>query len=82
MLGALTYRITPKVAPEVERSRTIKEATVKRYYYQSHGRLKQHLHTFLTASNVAKRLNPVRGGAKVGHKAVARSGVKPDYFRG
>jgi hypothetical protein len=40
---------------QVERmNRTIKEATVKRYYYQSHDHLK--LHTFLTAYNFAKRL--------------------------
>jgi hypothetical protein len=37
-------------------NRTIKEATMKRYYYQSHDHLKQHLHTLLTAYNFAKRL--------------------------
>jgi hypothetical protein len=47
---------------QVERmNRTIKEATVKRYYYQSHDHLKQHLHTFLTAYNFAKRLKTPKG---------------------
>ena len=42
-------------------NRTIKEATVKRYYYQSHDHLKQHLHTFLVAYNFAKRLKTLKG---------------------
>jgi hypothetical protein len=47
---------------QVERmNRTIKEATVKRYYYQSHDHLKQHLHTFLTAYNFAKHLKTLKG---------------------
>jgi hypothetical protein len=47
---------------QVERmNRTTKEATVKRYYYQSHDQLKQHPHTFLTASNFAKRLKTLKG---------------------
>lgn len=36
------------------------ELTVKRYYYQSHDRLKRHLHAFLTACNFAKRLKTSR----------------------
>jgi hypothetical protein len=42
-------------------NRTIKEATVKRYYYQSPDHLKQHLHTFLMAYNFAKRLKTLKG---------------------
>jgi hypothetical protein len=42
-------------------NRTIKEATVKLCYYQSHDHLKQHLHTFLTAYNFAKRLKTLKG---------------------
>ena len=42
-------------------NRTIKDATVKRYYYQSHDRLKQHLHAFLLAYNFAKRLKTLKG---------------------
>ena len=47
---------------QVERmNRTIKEATVKRYYYQSHDHLKRHLHAFLMAYNFAKRLKALKG---------------------
>ena len=42
---------------QVERmNRTLKEATVRRYYYDSHDRLRVHLKTFLDAYNFAKRL--------------------------
>jgi hypothetical protein len=34
---------------------------VKRYYYQSHDHLKQHLHAFLMAYNFAKRLKTLKG---------------------
>ncbi|MGH6836555.1 MAG: integrase core domain-containing protein, partial [Methylocella sp.] len=47
---------------QVERmNRTIKDATVKRYYYQSHDHLKPHLHAFLMAYNFAKRLKALNG---------------------
>jgi hypothetical protein len=42
-------------------SRTIKDATVKRFYYPSHDHLKQPLHTFLMAYNFAKRLKTLKG---------------------
>jgi hypothetical protein len=42
-------------------NRTIKDATVKRYYYQSHDHLKQHLHAFLRAYYFAKRLKTLKG---------------------
>lgn len=42
-------------------NRTLKEATVKRYYYRSHHELKKHLHTFLMAYNFAKRLKTRKG---------------------
>lgn len=47
---------------QVERmNRTLKEATVKKYYYQTHDQLKQHLHIFLMAYNFAKRLKTLKG---------------------
>ena len=47
---------------QVERmNRTIKEATVKRYYYTSHEQLKVHLHTFMMAYNFARRLKTLKG---------------------
>ena len=42
-------------------NRTLKDATVKRYYYQTHQQLKEHLQTFLMAYNFAKRLKTLRG---------------------
>ncbi len=42
-------------------NRIIKEATVKRYHYQSHDQLKQHLFTFMMAYNFAKRLKTLKG---------------------
>ncbi|WP_026258952.1 IS481 family transposase [Uliginosibacterium gangwonense] len=47
---------------QVERmNRTIKDATVKRYHYQSHEQLKNHLQTFLMAYNFARRLKTLKG---------------------
>jgi transposase InsO family protein len=43
------------------RNRTLKDATVKRYYYQTHLQLKEHLQAFLMAYNFAKRLKTLRG---------------------
>jgi transposase InsO family protein len=47
---------------QVERmNRTIKEATVKRYYYETHQQLKDHLKLFLAAYNFARRLKMLNG---------------------
>ena len=46
---------------QVERmNRTLKEATVKTYHYQTHQQLKEHLQVFLLAYNFAKRLKTLR----------------------
>jgi hypothetical protein len=42
-------------------NRTIKEATVKCYHYETHEQLKEHMVQFLAAYNFAKRLKPLRG---------------------
>ncbi len=42
-------------------NRTLKEATAKRYYYESHRKLKEHLATFLNAYHFAKRLKTLHG---------------------
>ena len=36
-------------------NRTIKHATVKRFYYESHDQLRHHLADFVAAYNVARR---------------------------
>jgi transposase InsO family protein len=47
---------------QVERmNRTIKEATVKRFYYTSHDELRSHLNHFVTAYNFARRLKTIKG---------------------
>jgi transposase InsO family protein len=47
---------------QIERmNRTIKEATVKRFYYTSHDELRSHLNHFVTAYNFARRLKTLKG---------------------
>ena len=66
LVHGIEHRLTkinhPWTNGQVERmNRTIKEATVKRYYYASHDELKIHLHTFICAYNFAKRLKTLKG---------------------
>ena len=42
-------------------NRVIKEATVKRYHYDTHRQLKMHLNIFIAACNYARRLKMLRG---------------------
>lgn len=47
---------------EAERmNRTIKDAMVKRFYYESHDQLRQHLADFVVAYNFARRLKSLKG---------------------
>jgi transposase InsO family protein len=62
----IEHRLTKPKHPwtngQVERmNRTIKEATVKRYHYDSHTQLTAHLHDFIDAYNYARRLKTLRG---------------------
>ncbi len=41
--------------------RTIKDATVKRYYYESHEQLRRHLGDFVCAYNFGRRLKTLKG---------------------
>jgi transposase InsO family protein len=61
----IDHRLTKPNHPwtngQVERmNRTIKEAAVRRYYYQNHLQLRAHLEAFADAYNFAKRLKPLR----------------------
>jgi hypothetical protein len=63
---SIEHRLTKTKHPwtngQVERmNRTLKEATVKKCYDQTHQHLKEHLYAFLMAYNFAKRLNTLRG---------------------
>ena len=47
---------------QVERmNRTIKDATVKRFHYDSHEQLRRHLHDFIDAYNFGRRLKTLKG---------------------
>jgi transposase InsO family protein len=58
----LTKPRHPWTNGQVERmNRTIKEATVKRYHYDSHDQLRQHLSDFVAAYNFGRRLKTLKG---------------------
>lgn len=58
----LTKRNHPWTNGQVERmNRTIKEATVKRFHYDSHDQLRTHLADFMAAYNFARRLKTLSG---------------------
>jgi transposase InsO family protein len=66
LANRIEHRLTkinhPWTNGQVERmNRTLKEATVMKFYYQTHHHLKEHLQTFLMAYNFAKRLKSLRG---------------------
>jgi transposase InsO family protein len=62
----IEHRLTqvnhPWTNGQVERmNRTIKDATVKRYHYDTHDQLRVHLQLFVDAYNHARRLKTLRG---------------------
>src|ERR671921_587329 len=58
----LTRQNHPWTNGQVERmNRTIKEATVKRYHYDSHEQLRRHLDAFVSAYNFGRRLKTLKG---------------------
>ena len=65
-MHGIDHRLTKPNHPwtngQVERmNRTIKEATVQRYHYDSHNQLRTHLSDFIAAYNFAKRLKTLGG---------------------
>ena len=42
-------------------NRTIKDATVKRFHYETHDQLRRHLADFVDAYNFARRLKTLKG---------------------
>ena len=64
--NGIEHRLTkikhPWTNGQVERmNRTIKEATVKRYHYDSHRQLQSHLTDFISAYNYGRRLKTLKG---------------------
>jgi transposase InsO family protein len=81
----IEHRLTkvnhPWTNGQVERmNRTLKDATVKRYHYDSHAQLRAHLQLFVDAYNHARRLKTLRGLTPYEfiHQAWAKD---PDRFR-
>ena len=63
---SIEHRLTKVSHPwtngQVERmTRTLKETTVKKYYYQTYQHLKQPLYDFVSVYNFAKRLKTLKG---------------------
>jgi transposase InsO family protein len=81
----IDHRLTKPNHPwtngQVERmNRTLKEATVRRYHYDSHHELREHLQTFLAAYNYARRLKTLKGLTP--HEYICRCWTEtPDRFR-
>jgi len=83
--NGIEHRLTkirhPWTNGQVERmNRTIKEATVKRYHYDSHNHLKTHLNDFIKAYNFARRLKTLKGLTP--YEFIVREWTKsPDKFK-
>jgi transposase InsO family protein len=81
----IEHRLTkvnhPWTNGQVERmNRTLKDATVKRYHYESHDQLRAHLALFVDAYNHARRLKTLRGLTP--YEFICQAWTKePDRFR-
>jgi len=80
----IDHRLTKPKHPwtngQVERmNRTLKEATVKRYYYETHDQLRHHLADFISAYNFARRLKTLKGLTPYEHICQAWT-KQPDRF--
>jgi transposase InsO family protein len=81
----IEHRLTkvnhPWTNGQVERmNRTLKDATVKRYHYESHDQLRAHLALFVDAYNHARRLKTLRGLTP--YEFVCQAWTRdPDRFR-
>ena len=78
------HRLTKPKHPwtngQVERmNRTLKEATVRRYYYETHQQLRSHLADFVSAYNFARRLKTLKGLTPYEHICQAWT-KQPDRF--
>ena len=81
----IEHRLTKPNHPwtngQVERmNRTLKEATVRRYHYETHDQLREHLGAFLAAYNFAKRLKTLKGLTPYEY-ICKRWTENPDQFR-
>ena len=84
--NGIEHRLTkikhPWTNGQVERmNRTIKEATVKRYHYDSHDQFAAHLANFVSAYNFARRLKTLKGLTPYEFICKAWT-TQPERFRG
>jgi transposase InsO family protein len=83
--NGIEHRLTkvnhPWTNGQVERmNRTIKDATVKRYHYDSHEQLRSHLGDFVSAYNFARRLKTLSGLTP--YEFICKIGTsEPERFR-
>ena len=82
--NGIKHRLTkpnhPRANGQVERmNQTIKDATVKRYHYDGHDRLRSHLADFLDACNFARRLKILGGLTPYEHICKIQTS-EPDQF--
>ena len=81
----IEHRLTRPQHPwtngQVERmNRTIQDATVKRFHYDSHEELRGHLANFVTAYNFAKRLKTLKGLTP--YEFICNAGInQPEKFK-
>ncbi len=80
----IEHRLTqvghPWTNGQVERmNRTLKEATVASFHYDTHAQLKRHLHSFLSAHNHARKLKALKWKTPV-EKILETFDDKPDIF--
>ena len=81
----IDHRLTKPKHPwtngQVERmNRTLKDATVKRFYYPTHDQLRRHLDQFVAAYNFARRLKTLQGLTP--YEFICKSWTKqPQRFR-
>ena len=77
----LTKPFHPWTNGQVERmNRTLKDATVRSYHYESHDQLSEHLAAFVGAYNFAKRLKAL--GGLTPFEAICKAWTKePERFR-
>jgi transposase InsO family protein len=83
--NGIEHRLTkikhPWTNGQVERmNRTIKEATVKRYHYDSHEQFKSHLADFVNAYNFGRRLKTLKGLTPYEHICKAWT-KEPERFK-
>ena len=82
----IDHRLTKPKHPwtngQVERmNRTLKEATVKHYHYDTHDQLRRHLDHFVAAYNFARRLKTLKGLTLRNHLPHLGSGARPLHLR-